>query len=218
MLWTLRILNGVAVLAALYAYFVDKSLLVPVLGFIGLLFLVSAIRKVNILGFDTLRGKFWAIFSLVGVFIFLSAFWHYGTFMNLLMHLLARFFLATTILMMSIGLAKRGFFLRGARITWVVLAFLLILVVMVLIIPRSPMGIVWAVLFAIMDIIVFTFTINNLLVYLGSELGRRWTEGVLAMLTYIVSDIFFILGIMDVAYLFLIIALSLMVLNALIEE
>lgn len=218
MLWILRAANGLAILAGIYAYLVDRNLLFPSLFFVSVVFFISAIRKVFIVGADTLRGRFWAVFSSIGVFMALSVFWEPVSFPNLLMNLLARFTLMISIVMMSVGLAVRGFFIRGVRLLWVLLSFILISLIMLYLAFHSPLGVSWAILFAIADVLVFTFTIYNLLVYLGSELGRRWTEGTLAMLTYIVADMAFIMGNLELSYFLLIIALSLMVLNALIEE
>ncbi len=218
MVWILRILNVLVVALGFYAYFVDRGLLVPALSITGLVFFVSAIRKYRIVGPETLRGRFWIIFSLVGVFITLTIFWKPGSPLNVLMHFLSRVFLASTILMMAVGMIRRGLSLKGGKLILVFVAFALISTIMLYLALNSPLGAHVALAFAVMDIIVFTFTIHNLLAYLGSDLGRRWTEGIMAMLVYIVADAFFILGNMELAYFFLIIAISLMILNALIEE
>ncbi len=218
MLWVLRILNVLILVWGTVAYFSGKDMAM-VLASAGLLFFVSALYKSSTVGSSTLRGRFWALFSMVGLTVGLAGLLHSMQGISLLLHTLSRLFLAASILMMFLGLVRRGMGLRGFRVVPVVLAFFLSVgaVIYAISVARGAPSL-WHVLIGISDVLVFTFTVANLLIYLGSDLGRRWLIGFMATFVYILADMFFLAGRMEQALYSLVVSLFLISIVAHIGE
>ncbi len=174
-------------LAGLYALVLSRDLLPAVLLFGGILFIVSSLYKGYALGFDTLRGKFWLIFSgfgLLGVGVFTGI--H-------ALHIVGRLFLLLAVLFMFLGVLSRGIKFSGWRIPASVGAFVVsTLTVIGVHLVFGLQG--WKVLIGIVDIFIFTLTFMNLYAYVGSDLGKRWFAGIIAVITYLLGDLFFLMG------------------------
>ncbi len=218
MLWLLRIVNVLILLWGTLSYMSNRDNLPLVLAGAGFLFFVSALYKAFTVGRGTLRGRFWMLFSMVGLSVGFAGLLHSLGNLSLFLHALSRIFLASTILMMFLGLVKRSLSPRGWRVPVVLLAFMVsMVVVFYALIHSSPVN-VWDVLIGMSDILVFTFTVSNLLVYLGSDLGKRWFIGFLAVFVYILADIFFLTGKMDQSLYALVVSLFLISIVAHIGE
>ncbi|NPB04007.1 MAG: hypothetical protein GXO39_06295 [Thermotogae bacterium] len=218
MLWLLRILNVLILIWGTVAFFSVKEQLPFALAGAGFLFFVSAIYKSYTIGSNTLRGRFWMIFSLVGLFIGLAGLLHSMYSISMLLHALSRLALAASILMMFLGLVRRGMLPRGWRMIVTVLAFLLSIGAVFYAMGHSASTSVWDIVIGISDVVVFTFTVANLMVYLGSDLGRRWLIGFLAMFVYTIADLMFLMDRMDPAMYTLVISLFLISIVAHLEE
>ncbi len=218
MLWLLRIINVLILVWGTVSYFSHRGDLPLVLAGAGFLFFVSALYKAFTVGRGTLRGRFWMLFSLVGLSVGLAGLLHSSGNLAMLLHALSRVFLASTILMMFLGLVKRGLAPRGWRLPLVLLSFMVSVSVVFYAMVHSPPVEVWDVLIGMSDILVFTFTVSNLLVYLGSDLGKRWFIGFLAVFVYIFADILFLSGNMDRSLYALVVSLFLISIVAHIGE
>jgi len=209
MLWLLRALNVLIVIWGTVAYFSMREQLPLVLAGAGFLFFLSAIYKAYTVGSNTLRGRFWMLFSLVGLFVGLAGLLHSIQSLSMFLHALSRVFLASSILMMFLGLVRRGMMPRGWRMAVIVAAFLLSVITVFYALSQSSVFSVWGIVIGLSDILVFTFTVANLMVYLGSDLGRRWFIGFIAVFVYTFADILFMVGRMDQALYTLIVSLFL---------
>ncbi len=183
----LQWLNGLYLLVGLYALVLNRELLPSVLLFGGILFAISSLYKGYALGFDTLRGKFWLIFSGFGLL-------GPGVFTGLhAVHILGRLFLLLAVLFMFLGVLSRGIRFSGWRIPASVGAFVVsTLTVVGVHLAFGLHG--WKLLIGIVDVAIFTLTFMNLYAYVGSDLGKRWFAGIIAVITYLVGDLFFLMG------------------------
>ncbi len=183
----LQILNVLYLVAGLYALLFDRGLISPVLLYGGILFAVSSLYKGYALGFDTLRGKFWLIFSgfgLLGVGIFTGI--H-------ALHVLGRFSLLLAVLFMFLGVLSRGIRFTGWRV--VASAGVFAVSTITVLGVHFLFGLQgWKMLIGILDVPIFTLTFMNLYAYAGSDLGKRWFAGIVAVIVYLLGDLFFLLG------------------------
>ncbi len=183
----LQVFNGLYLLVGLYALALNRDLLPSVLLFGGILFAISSLYKGYALGFDTLRGKFWLIFSGFGL---LGA----GVFTGIhAVHILGRLFLLLAVLFMFLGVLSRGIRFSGWRIAASIGAFVVsTLTVLGVHLATGLHG--WKLLIGAVDVVIFTLTFMNLYAYVGSDLGRRWFAGIIAVITYLLGDLFFLMG------------------------
>ncbi|MEO0223605.1 MAG: hypothetical protein ABIL76_00740 [candidate division WOR-3 bacterium] len=187
MVWILRILNIVSVLLGVWGIFYNIE--ISRISFILLcfLFLISSLRKAFILGFDNLRGRFWILLSLNGLFFPISE-----LFYSKILHLISRFYLTFTLAFMLVGLLKQGLELKGKKtIIWL---FGLIVSISLSFIFSIYLKTTIDYLFLIVLNLNFAILLANVLLYLGSDLGKRWLLGFLAFSFFFVGDPLYLLN------------------------
>jgi len=187
MVWILRILNIVSVLVGIWGIFYNPE--ISRISFILLcfLFLISALRKAFILGFDNLRGKFWILLSLNGLFFPISE-----LFYSKPLHLISRLYLTFTLGFMFLGLLKQGLELKGKKL--IIWLFGLIVSISLSFIFSIYLKTAIDYLFLIVLNVNFAILLANVLLYLGSDLGKRWLLGFLAFSFFFVGDPLYLLN------------------------
>jgi len=187
MVWILRILNIVSVLVGIWGIFYNPEISRISFILLGFLFLISALRKAFILGFDNLRGKFWILLSLNGLFFPISE-----LFYSKPLHLISRLYLTFTLGFMFLGLLKQGLKLKGKKsIIWL---FGLIVSISLSFIFSIYLKTTIDYLFLIVLNVNFAILLANVLLYLGSDLGKRWLLGFLAFSFFFVGDPLYLLN------------------------
>ena len=160
---------------------------------IMLCFGVAGVGKAFYLRLDTLRGKFHLILS-TGAVIFCAAIivgllsttpWQiFG------LHYLARFIFLVSVVLMFVGLMKQGYTLSVGD--WII--------VLVVFAALAAIGLwffytLYAGATVLMSILIYTslfimlVVLANVQVYLGSNLGVRWTAGALCVLCITLGDL-----------------------------
>lgn len=187
MVWILRILNIVSLLVGIWGIFYNPE--ISRISFILLcfLFLISALRKAFILGFDNLRGKFWILLSLIGLFFPISE-----LFYSKPLHLISRLYLTFTLGFMFLGLLKQGLELKGKKL--IIWLFGLIVSISLSFIFSIYLKTAIDYLFLIVLNVNFAILLANVLLYLGSDLGKRWLLGFLAFSFFFVGDPLYLLN------------------------
>jgi len=187
MVWILRILNIVSLLVGIWGIFYNPE--ISRISFILLcfLFLISALRKAFILGFDNLRGKFWILLSLNGLFFPISE-----LFYSKPLHLISRLYLTFTLGFMFLGLLKQGLELKGKKL--IIWLFGLIVSISLSFIFSIYLKTAIDYLFLIVLNVNFAILLANVLLYLGSDLGKRWLLGFLAFSFFFVGDPLYLLN------------------------
>jgi len=187
MVWILRILNIVSVLVGIWGIFYNPEISRISFILLGFLFLISALRKAFILGFDNLRGKFWILLSLNGLFFPISE-----LFYSKPLHLISRLYLTFTLGFMFLGLLKQGLELKGKKL--IIWLFGLIVSISLSFIFSIYLKTAIDYLFLIVLNVNFAILLANVLLYLGSDLGKRWLLGFLAFSFFFVGDPLYLLN------------------------
>jgi len=187
MVWILRILNIVSVLVGIWGIFYNPEISRISFILLGFLFLISALRKAFILGFDNLRGKFWILLSLNGLFFPISE-----LFYSKPLHLISRLYLTFTLGFMFLGLLKQGLQLKGKKL--IIWLFGLIVSISLSFIFSIYLKTAIDYLFLIVLNVNFAILLANVLLYLGSDLGKRWLLGFLAFSFFFVGDPLYLLN------------------------
>lgn len=187
MVWILRILNIVSVLVGIWGIFYNPEISRISYILLGFLFLISALRKAFILGFDNLRGKFWILLSLNGLFFPISE-----LFYSKPLHLISRLYLTFTLGFMFLGLLKQGLELKGKKL--IIWLFGLIVSISLSFIFSIYLKTAIDYLFLIVLNVNFAILLANVLLYLGSDLGKRWLLGFLAFSFFFVGDPLYLLN------------------------
>ncbi len=170
------------------------------------LVLISALwvyKSVSELGWDNVRGQFYAVMSLAfllqGLGFLLTG---YGRtlvlpFLGLLLYILARFFFFIANVRYIAHFQSLGYRLNLLR-GMVVLALTVLLLGITALIPNvvsifrtlSPY-----ILFILLDVGMAFIIFYNLLLLWGSDIARRWAMGSVAIGTYLLADALFIAGV-----------------------
>jgi len=187
MVWILRILNIVSLLVGIWGIFYNPEISRISFILLGFLFLISALRKAFILGFDNLRGKFWILLSLNGLFFPISE-----LFYSKPLHLISRLYLTFTLGFMFLGLLKQGLELKGKKL--IIWLFGLIVSISLSFIFSIYLKTAIDYLFLIVLNVNFAILLANVLLYLGSDLGKRWLLGFLAFSFFFVGDPLYLLN------------------------
>ncbi len=197
------LLFSTAILSLLTLYLVPQYVMY-VLGIH--LMLISAMwmyKSAAELGFDNVRGQFYAIMSLAfllqGLGFLLTG---YGNpivlpFLGLLLYILARFFFFVANVRYIAHFQSLGYRLNLVRGLIVLILTVLLLGVTALI-PNvlfifrtlSPY-----ILFILLDVGMAFIIFYNLLLLWGSEIAKRWAMGSVAIGTYLLADALFIAGV-----------------------
>lgn len=188
MVWVLRFINIALLILAIWALFYNTTLLKNAFILCGFLFLISGIRKAFQIGLDSIRGKFWVLLSINGLIFPIAEIVNSQT-----LHLISRFYLSVVLLFMFIGLKKQGFELRGAKIIIWVLGVALSLLFSFLISALME-GHLINYLFIMILNINFAILLANVLLYIGSDLGRRWFIGFIGFSFFFIGDPLYLLG------------------------
>ena len=210
MVWILRILNIVSVLVGIWGIFYNPEISRISFILLGFLFLISALRKAFILGFDNLRGKFWILLSLNGLFFPISE-----LFYSKPLHLISRLYLTFTLGFMFLGLLKQGLQLKGKKL--IIWLFGLIVSISLSFIFSIYLKTAIDYLFLIVLNVNFAILLANVLLYLGSDLGKRWLLGFLAFSFFFVGDPLYLLN-MNYYFFFWSLIFFFMNMMSLIEE
>jgi hypothetical protein len=188
MVWVLRFINLVLIAIGIGGIFFDYQISRIAFILIGFLFLISGLRKTFILGLDSLRGKFWILLSLNGLFYSVSELLYSKP-----LHLISRFYLTFTLLFMFVGLLKQGLELKGKKlIMWL---FGLIISISLSLIFSIYLKAAIDYLFLIVLNVNFAILLANVLLYLGSDLGKRWLIGFLAFSFFFIGEPLYLLNI-----------------------
>ncbi len=197
MLWILISLNVLFIIANFLVLFVNPEMSRIIFIILGFLFLISGIRKTLILGLDNLRGRFWLLLSLTGLVFPVAA-----IFQSDILQVISRFYLSICLLFMFLGLKRQGLSLRGLKsIIWLIL----VIIVSVLIFLFSQILVEKSFInYLFLSTLALNFAIlsANLLIYFGSDLGRRWLIGLLSFAFFFPGDPIYLLNNKDIAYFF----------------
>lgn len=187
MVWILRILNVILILIGLWSAFYNLEVSRIIFILLSFLFLISGLRKAFILGLDNLRGRFWVLLSLNGLVFPISE-----LFYSKILHLASRFYLTFTLTFMLVGLLRQGLELKGKKtIIWL---FGLIVSISLSFIFSIYLKTTIDYLFLIVLNLNFAILLANVLLYLGSDLGKRWLLGFLAFSFFFVGDPLYLLN------------------------
>ena len=188
MVWILRILNIVLILIGVWGLFYNLEITRIVFILLAFLFLISGLRKAFILGIDNLRGRFWILLSLTGLVFPIAELLYSKP-----LHLVGRFYLTFTLAFMLLGLLKQGLELKGKKsIIWL---FGLIISIFSSFIFLTFLKTITDYLFLVVLNLNFAILFANVLLYLGSDLGKRWLLGFLAFSFFFVGDPLYLLNI-----------------------
>ncbi|MBN1255214.1 MAG: hypothetical protein JXA50_08080 [Deltaproteobacteria bacterium] len=159
---------------------------------IALCFAIAALGKALYLRVDTLRGKFHVLLGAGALTLCIAIVvglvsatpWHiFGV------HYLARFILILSVLMMFMGLMKQGYTLSGGDWSQVFIVFAILAAIALWLFYSLYAGA--TVLMSILiylSLFLMLETISVIRVYLGSNLGWRWTAGALSVMCITVGD------------------------------
>jgi hypothetical protein len=161
-------------------------------GVTTLCFGVAALGKAFHLRMNTLRGRFHLILS-AGALILCAAIvvglvsstpsYIFG------LHYLARFMLILSVLMMLIGLIKRGYTLSAGDWGQVLMVFAVLAAIGLWLFHGLYAGATLLMgILVYMSLLLMFVTLAVVRVYLGSDLGWRWTAGALSVLFITVGD------------------------------
>jgi hypothetical protein len=161
-------------------------------GIIALCFGVAALSKAFYLRLDTLRGKFHMILG-AGAIILCAAItvglistvpWHiFG------LHYLARFIFVLSVFMMFIGLMKQGYALSVGDWVQVVVVFALVAAIGLWFFHVFYGGATMLMsILVYMSLFIMLETFAVIRVYVGSDLGWRWTAGALSVICITIGD------------------------------
>jgi len=183
MIWILRALNISLILLNIWFLFYNIETIRIIFILIGFLFLISGLRKAFIIGLDNLRGRFWVLLSLNGLVFPISE-----IFNSEILHLLSRVYLILVLLFMFLGLKRQGFELKGNKVfIWLVFLSLSILLSF-LFLTYIPNKSILTYLFLIVLNINFAILLLDVLLYLGSDLGKRWFIGFIGFAFFFIGD------------------------------
>ncbi|MCS7245651.1 MAG: hypothetical protein RMJ38_05945 [candidate division WOR-3 bacterium] len=188
MVWILRFINISLLILAIWALFYNLQLLKTIFILCGFLFLISGIRKAFQIGLDSIRGKFWVLLSMSGLIFPVSEMINSQT-----LHLISRFYLSLVLLFMFVGLRRQGFELRGVKIITWVLGVALSLLFSFLISAFIESRLI-NYLFLLVLNVNFAILLADVLLYIGSDLGRRWFVGFAGFSFFFVGDPLYLLG------------------------
>ncbi len=195
MIWILRILNILLLILDFLVIFYKPNFTRIVFIAISLLFLISGLRKAFTIGLDNLRGKFWVLLSLNGLIFPIAAFYD-----SQIVHALGRFYLIFPLTFMFLGLKRQGLSLKGIKtIIWLLIVILVIILSNIFLLVNKDL---LTLLFVIVLNINFAILLANVLIYFGSDLGRRWLIGFLAFSFLLIGDPLYIFNMKDWAYFF----------------
>jgi hypothetical protein len=197
MIWILRILNFILLGFAFWSLFFKPEFTRVVFIIIGFLFLISGLRKALIIGLDNLRGRFWVLLSLNGLIFPLASLLNSD-----ILHLISRFYLFITLLFMFSGLRRQGLSLVKMKATlWLLLvATVIILSFLFSLIIENKNFLTYLYLFVLnMN---FAILLANVLMYLGSDLGKRWFIGFLAFAFFFIGDPLYLINFKELAHFF----------------
>lgn len=159
---------------------------------IAFCFGVAAVGKALYLRLDTLRGKFHLILG-IGALFFCAAivvgFLSTTPWLIFTLHYIARFIFLASVVLMFIGLMKQGYTLSLGD--W--------LIVLIIFAALATIGLwffytLYAGATILMSILIYSsllimlVVLANVQVYLGSNLGMRWTAGALSVLCVTLGD------------------------------
>jgi hypothetical protein len=159
-------------------------------GITTLCFGVAALGKAFYLQLNTLRGKFHIILGAGAIALCAAIMiglvsetpWHiFG------LHYLARFILILSVCMMFIGLMKQGYALSAGNWAQVLLVFTVLAVLWLLYSLYAGATVLMSIL-VYMSLFLMLETLAVIRVYLGSDLGWRWTAGALSVMCITVGD------------------------------
>jgi hypothetical protein len=188
---------AIAILGSTVLLFLNDSLWYWSTGFAMFFFSLATYLKAIHLGAGTLRGRFHIILGTGGAIFTAGIFAGLLGGENLLLfglHDLGRVILIFSVIMMLVGLAKQGYTLSTVEWIQVVLVFLVLAGAGLWLFYGLYSGATSAMsILVYLSLIMLLFTISVVRVYLGSNLGMRWTLGA-------VSVLFITLGDMAMAY------------------
>ena len=186
------IIMGLSFVVCLALLVLDNPLWKWGAGIITLCFGVAALSKAFYLHLDTLRGRFHVILGIGAVLfcVSITAGLVFATPLHIFSLLyFTRFIFILAVAMMFIGLMKQGYTLSAGNWAQVLVVFAILAAIGLWpfynLYPGSTM---------LMSIMVYTSlfllleTIAVVRVYLGSDLGWRWTAGALSVLFITVGD------------------------------
>lgn len=196
MVWILRFINISLLLLALWSLLFKPQLLKTIFILCGFLFLISGIRKALQIGLDSIRGRFWILLSMTGLVFPIAEMLN-----SQILHLISRFYLSLVLLFMFVGLKKQGFELKGAKISIWVLGIALSLLFSFLISAFIESRFI-NYLFLLVLNVNFAILLADVLLYIGSDLGRRWFIGFAGFSFFFIGDPLYLLGYEEITRFF----------------
>ena len=161
-------------------------------GIVALCFGIAALGKAFYLRVDTLRGRFHVIlgagalilcFAIIAGLVSETPEYIFG------LQYLARFILILSVFMMFIGLLKQGYTLSGGDWAQVLVVFAILAGIGLWLFHSLYDGAtVLMSILVYMSLFLMLETIAVIRVYLGSNLGWRWTAGALSVMCITVGD------------------------------
>ncbi len=198
MVWILRFLNIIIMIANFWVIFTNPEMCRFAYIAMGFLFFISGLRKAFILGLDNLRGKFWVLLSLTGLFFPLAS-----IFQSDILHIFSRLWVGFMLFFMFMGLRRQGLSLSGNKSTIWLLGVVIVLVLSFLFSQLLPEKTILSYLFLTTLVLNFAILFANALIYFGSDLGRRWLIGFLGFAFFFIADPSYLLDYKYLHYFFL---------------
>ncbi len=155
----------------------------------GISFSVIVFLKGSEFGFDTIRGKFLLIAVPVGVVIGLAV-----ALDNPYLHILFRLLMLSALVFMFLNLRFRMKVpIRSSHIFTSVLFGALIVLLIFLMMPDTPLRNWFTLSIATIDVASLVLIVLNLTIYLGGEIAREWLFRTVSIMVLIVGDIAYLL-------------------------
>ncbi len=189
---TLGTLTGLGVFWGIALFFLDNPLWRWCIVVLGLSMTLTIFLKGFYIGMDSLRGRFHAILGTGAALLTLSII---GTLVaiphNLMvsLHCLARVVLLLSVVLMHLGLKKQGYSLSIAEWAEVLVVFLALAGTgLWFFYVTFTINDLLLTLLVYLSLIILLVTISVVRIYLGSNLGWRWTFGAVGVLFITLGD------------------------------